>query len=254
MARSGALRLVDVRKVFRLVGDCRDLGRDRNAWNSRAIHGLQELSGSMLVSSALQNTSTEPFVEFHNSWFTPWSSQRDQKTWLELIGAGRHLTYPTVQEVYKNAGVSQVISPGRILSSHEWEHSEECNDRRQLGQNDAVISTRWNATGRLHFFSVNRSTSDRNYSTREQKIIRLFHEEITNLFDTMLTTSVDGPLASLPRRLRQVLAALAEGDSEKQIATQLCISKTTVHGYVRELYQRFGVHSRGELLARYYRI
>lgn len=55
----------------------------------------------------------------------------------------------------------------------------------------------------------------------------------------------------LPRRLRQTLARLLAGDSEKQIATALGISRHTVHVYVKALYRRFEVCSRGELLARF---
>jgi DNA-binding CsgD family transcriptional regulator len=41
-----------------------------------------------------------------------------------------------------------------------------------------------------------------------------------------------------------------EGDSEKQVAVRLSFSPYTVHDYVKLLHTRFGVRSRGELLAR----
>ena len=53
----------------------------------------------------------------------------------------------------------------------------------------------------------------------------------------------------LSPRLRQTLACLVEGNSEKQVAAQLGVSPTTVHQYVTALYRHFGVRSRGELLA-----
>jgi DNA-binding NarL/FixJ family response regulator len=56
---------------------------------------------------------------------------------------------------------------------------------------------------------------------------------------------------ALPPRLRQTLAALLNGDSEKQVARQLKLSRHTVHVYVKSLYRRFNVTSRGELLARW---
>jgi DNA-binding NarL/FixJ family response regulator len=55
----------------------------------------------------------------------------------------------------------------------------------------------------------------------------------------------------LSRRQRQTLELLLSGNAEKQIATHLSISKNTVHVYVKSLYKRFGVCSRGELLARW---
>ena len=57
----------------------------------------------------------------------------------------------------------------------------------------------------------------------------------------------------LAPRLRQTLEFLVAGDSERQVALKLKISQHTVHVYVKQLYKRFGVSSRGELLARFVR-
>lgn len=57
--------------------------------------------------------------------------------------------------------------------------------------------------------------------------------------------------AGLPRRHAQTLERLLAGDSEKQIALHLKLSQHTVHVYVKALYKRYGVNSRGELLARF---
>jgi len=40
-----------------------------------------------------------------------------------------------------------------------------------------------------------------------------------------------------------------EGDSEKQVAARLGLSRQTVHQYVTMLYRHFGVFSRAQLLA-----
>jgi DNA-binding CsgD family transcriptional regulator len=58
---------------------------------------------------------------------------------------------------------------------------------------------------------------------------------------------------TLPPRHRQTLERLLAGDSEKQIAARLGISPHTVHQYVKALHKRFGVSSRGELLAKWVR-
>jgi DNA-binding CsgD family transcriptional regulator len=62
-----------------------------------------------------------------------------------------------------------------------------------------------------------------------------------------------GPGMGLSRRARQTLEHLLQGDSEKQIARRLELSPHTVHVYVKQIYLRFGVSSRGELLARFVR-
>jgi DNA-binding CsgD family transcriptional regulator len=56
---------------------------------------------------------------------------------------------------------------------------------------------------------------------------------------------------SLSPRMRQTLERLLAGDSEKEIAVRLRLSPHTVHVYVKTLYRRFDVCSRGELFARF---
>ncbi|MCR5886351.1 response regulator transcription factor [Hymenobacter sp. J193] len=55
----------------------------------------------------------------------------------------------------------------------------------------------------------------------------------------------------LSAREQQVLQGLIEGLSEKQVAAQLNLSPDTVHTYVKRLYEKLKVNSRGELLSRY---
>ncbi|WP_168219080.1 response regulator transcription factor [Limnoglobus roseus] len=76
----------------------------------------------------------------------------------------------------------------------------------------------------------------------------MLHEEIAALFDTRLHLSDDPIWQGLTPRLRDVLMALRSGDSEKQIALRLGLSRHTVHEYVGALYRRFGVSSRPELM------
>ena len=57
----------------------------------------------------------------------------------------------------------------------------------------------------------------------------------------------------LAPRLEQTLSHLLRGDSEKQIAAKLNLSRHTVHVYVKSLYRHYNVSSRGELLARWVR-
>ena len=54
----------------------------------------------------------------------------------------------------------------------------------------------------------------------------------------------------LPPRVRRVLRCLLEGLSEKEAARALKLTPHTVHSYVKILYQRLGVKSRAQLLAR----
>jgi DNA-binding CsgD family transcriptional regulator len=55
----------------------------------------------------------------------------------------------------------------------------------------------------------------------------------------------------LSPRLEETLRHLLAGRSEKQVASQMNLSRHTVHVYVKALYRRYRVSSRAELLARH---
>jgi DNA-binding CsgD family transcriptional regulator len=100
-------------------------------------------------------------------------------------------------------------------------------------------------------------SSDDPGATRQREMIaelcRFMGEQLTGRKERRVLLS--GILQSaddhdLPRRVRQTLDRMLAGDSEKQIALRLGISRHTVHVYVKTLYRRYAVSSRGELIAR----
>ena len=68
------------------------------------------------------------------------------------------------------------------------------------------------------------------------------------------TSALDPAIKTeLSPRMEQTLQHLLNGDSEKQVARKLLLSQHTVHVYVKAIYRRYGVSSRGELLAKHFR-
>jgi DNA-binding CsgD family transcriptional regulator len=98
-----------------------------------------------------------------------------------------------------------------------------------------------------------RGPGERDFSEREQGLLGFFHVELGRLIGTALASAFDPDPLQLPRRQKETLACLLEGDSEKQVAARLGISNTTAHEYVTSLYRRFKVRSRAELLAYFLR-
>jgi DNA-binding CsgD family transcriptional regulator len=78
----------------------------------------------------------------------------------------------------------------------------------------------------------------------------LLNLELSRLLGARLARIGEPTVTDLSPRQRDVLICLMDGDSEKQAALRLDISPHTVHDYVKLLHTRFGVRSRGELLAR----
>jgi DNA-binding CsgD family transcriptional regulator len=85
--------------------------------------------------------------------------------------------------------------------------------------------------------------------TRKRKMVAEFCQLLGAEYSRPPGRSVPG----LSPRHGQTLERLLAGDSEKQIATRLGVSRNTIHVYVTALYRHFNVSSRGELLARFVR-
>jgi DNA-binding NarL/FixJ family response regulator len=96
-----------------------------------------------------------------------------------------------------------------------------------------------------------RQRSERSFSDREQGTLAFINAVLSRMVGSRLATRSQIGRLDLSPRMRQTLEALLQGDSEKQIAARFGLQRTTVHGYVRQLYKHFGVRSRGELMARF---
>lgn len=57
------------------------------------------------------------------------------------------------------------------------------------------------------------------------------------------------PIAFTPRE-KEILQAIAQGKTNKQISTMLCVGLETVKSHLRNLFTKVGVRSRAELIAR----
>ena len=103
--------------------------------------------------------------------------------------------------------------------------------------------------GAISGIHLDRPIGERDFSPREQRLLHFFHGELGRLIGRSLISATEPGPEKLSPRLRQTLACLLEGDSEKQVAARLGLSHATTHQYVTALYRRFGVQSRGQLLA-----
>lgn len=104
--------------------------------------------------------------------------------------------------------------------------------------------------GAVDQLGLHRTSIDSPFTRRDHRLVRLFHLELARFWRKDALKRAADPTASLPPRLNQTLEGLLSGDSEKQIALRLELSRHTIHNYIKALHQRFGVSSRGELLAK----
>jgi DNA-binding CsgD family transcriptional regulator len=126
--------------------------------------------------------------------------------------------------------------------------------RRELDCDDYVVSIRViDLPQRPEAIVVDRPHGAVPFGPREITLVKLLHDEIAPLVGVRLTTEEHFSRDGLSKRLRETLALLLDGYSEKQVASELGLGNRTVHDYVTMLYQHFQASSRAELLAYFIR-
>lgn len=252
MSKSSQLRLEDVRRAFRLLGECRDLGGTASGWLARAADGLRPLVGADVALVTLQPPG--PFSRFDTAlaqYDAGWESDRHRSHCLQYIGGEEYLDAPDVRAYWELGRPTLAAPRSRFVTDREWYRSPHYHEHwRPAGVDHYIVAVREGGTGSATtLFNMGRAVGRRRYTRREVRFVALFHEELGRLIGGPLTVGGD-PREGLSPRQRQTLVCLLDGDSEKQAAIRLGLSRHTVHQYVKELYRHFGVASRGELHTR----
>jgi len=257
MSRSERVRFRDVRDVYRLIGECQDLGADPVEWRRTMLDGVCRLIDAPLGMGG-EGQWVGPERRFQFIWGPMNVGPHDPKGlrwWSEH--ARDHL--PEGNPLLKPLSHvrAQLVTRGReqLLEDRVWYRCPLCATVREaLGFDQSV----WSAYGvagpdEVNVISLARKPGDRPFSARERRLLHIFHHELGPLVGARLARGRKDQSRPLSPRLRQTLDRLLEGDGEKQVARRLGLSLPTVHQYITELYRRYGVSSRAELMARWVR-
>jgi DNA-binding CsgD family transcriptional regulator len=255
MSKSGQLRMCDVRDAYRLIGDCRDLGADPVLWHGHMLDGLTRLIGAAAATGGEGIWRRPGGLPSPASAFSVGLEAAGQRRYQGYVRANRTADDPTVKALADIPGWLVVRARRQLLPDREWYQSALFNDYlKPLHLNHFLYSVRQISKDHaVSAISLSRSHSERDFSDRDQELLRFFHDELGRLIGSALASVFDPDPLQLPRREKETLACLLEGDSEKQVATRLGVSSLTVHQYVKSLYRRFRVRSRAELLAYFLR-
>src|SRR5262245_21877588 len=250
MRKSDLLRVQDVRDAYRLIGDCRDLGREPALWQLRMLAGLCELVGAPVgtCGEGFWVRATRPIEPL--SFFDVGFDARGRELYMAYVReiGPRDLIFRALADV---PGRVRTRTRTALVSDTVWYRSAEFNDYKKPGELDhSLVSVcQVSHQGAVAAIALARGLGERDFSPGEVRLLEFFHEELGRLVGRQLVSATEPSPDTLSPRLRQTLACLVEGDSEKQAASRLGLSPTTLHEYVTALYRRFGVRSRGELLA-----
>jgi DNA-binding NarL/FixJ family response regulator len=134
-----------------------------------------------------------------------------------------------------------------------WYGSLAYNDYHRVIRIDHCVVSPLELTAGGWFSCIipHRATGEREFAPRHRRLLHLFHEELGRPIGPVLVSAGDPHSPTrLPARVQETLDCLLDGDSEKQAAARMGLSRETVHQYVKALYRHYRVASRAELLAR----
>jgi DNA-binding CsgD family transcriptional regulator len=249
MPKSHSLSLEDIQSVWRLLGECRELGADKQAWPQHFIEGMCLLLRSQIGLCHETRLSPNGFTEPINYADTGWATAADRELFFRFL-RNQGQADPIICRLpavflEKGTCLREEVIPDPEY--YRWSIYQDYYRPMRLGPIVSCGKLTLGSTFHIGFF--HRVLGDHRFGDRETALLRLAHEELVSLIGTALVSASEPSLAGLSPRQRQVLACLLEGDGEKQVAARLGIGIATVHTYVKALYRHFRAAGRAELLA-----
>jgi hypothetical protein len=143
MAKSGCVRLSDVRQAFRLIHDCRDVGHDPRAWPAVMAEGLSRLVDARIVVVCrlplVRPTGALPLVIMADRG---WESPAVRADWYQKHVVGlRFLQYPSFQRFAALSGGLVTRSREQLVADGPWYRSDEFQESNiPYGADDLIAS------------------------------------------------------------------------------------------------------------------
>lgn len=173
---------------------------------------------------------------------------------IEALTAGE-LPDPAIPKLLKKV----LRKPERATVTHlraqlsqddSWISTPETGVLRRIMRPDNTLYSAHRIGGRgIACMAVCRGDR-RRFGQRDRETLHLLHEHTAWVHKDEVASPDIAALPLSPRE-KQTLLKLLAGRGEKQIAAEMCLSRNTVHHYVKSIYRHFKVFSRAELLARW---
>jgi hypothetical protein len=234
----------DARVCFRLVHDLCELGDDPYAWNTRLLQGLEELVGADGGAAYVIGHDIRPDA----FQFKLYLDHQLNETWSRYLDDKGIAEQPHTPAMMARMGTDFTVARQELISDEAWYASKFYHDVvPTIGWDQALMSHVFIASmGTIHGLGMCRRIGGPPFAPREIALVRCVHDELARLWRKPESVEID----SLPKRLVETVSGMRRGLSRKEIADELGISPHTVHTYERQLFDRFDVRGRGELLAR----
>lgn len=252
-SRSQHLRIRDIRGVFSLLGDIRDLRHQPILQRERSVHGLcQLLGGWQGIAASFEGFTQYETVRASSVVSGGWPDAHSLRIFAEWAGRGRFREDPLVAATVRERGPVFAVRRPEIVDDKTHQHSgvyEAWYDVAGVGDTMVCFYRKRDAS-RTDGIAIHREMTEPPLTPRDRRMLSLFQHHLYRLYREGVLGSDEAPPA-LPPRQQQVLQQLLVGEKPGRIADRMGLSRRTIEDYIDCLYSRFAVADRAELMARF---
>lgn len=241
-----------LRRLYLLVGECHELGRDPKLWRRRLAEGLLDLIPDAvalvyeLYPSGLADGALEPMLVDRG-----WTDDGRRDAFRAYLASGESAHNPLLQTVMESPSELVSLRATQVLPEQQWRRLSVAAYIREAGLELDCATTATAHGEKRNVFTVHRRLGFPALSPREQTLVELLHREIRPSLGGALASFGEPSACDLPPSVQAVLFGLLRGESVKESASRLGISEHTARDYGKRIHQHFRVSSRGELLAEF---
>jgi DNA-binding CsgD family transcriptional regulator len=258
--KSFALRAADLRAVYRLVGECRELGDEHLRWHRHLFAGLAGLVGGGVAMggeiAGIRSGRLVPVGPVDWGWENGFDRVGWERGLVEARGDPRLNRLGTFTQYCARTAASDGVCLARtdLITDSVWDRAWDFRNMVEPSGADHSLYCFRSISGSSDGHAgviIARALRQADFTARNKAVVQ---EAVA-----MVIPLLGGPLArfnepsprDLARLARRVLKCFLEGDTDKQVAVRLRLTRHTVNGYAKVIFRHFGVNTRSELLARW---
>jgi DNA-binding CsgD family transcriptional regulator len=244
MSKPQMVEIDDFRCASRLVHELCELGQDPVQWHTHLLTSLMRLLTASAGTAYIISPNLDPTQVAEN-----WQLHlMPNEAWARYIDQGDVTDQPHTPAMMARLGTDFTATRQELIDDATWYNSRFYQEiASRIGWDQLLVSqVVIPSIGMIHGLGICRGVGKDPFTAREKTLLNFVHTELAELWRKPEAAEID----SLSKRLRETIACMRRGMGRKEIAQELGISPHTVQTYERQLYEKFQVTSRGELLAR----
>jgi DNA-binding CsgD family transcriptional regulator len=246
-----SLPIEDVRRIVHLLGDVAIQSTDLNGKRRLLLEGLASLiDADFWLWVRFRDNEKDGLPIAFNHLTGGWRSEAQAMKFGE--GTISPAAIPFNERLRVGAEVHRTRRRIDLFPDKEWFALDICKNFFEPADVGEFVHSAYPLGNRTRsVVSFLRALGRPSFEPREVCITHIITSEVEWLHRDGMDVPAAEHVNDLTLRQRQVLLYVLAGDSVKQVARKLSLSNHTVNDHLKQIYRRFHVGGRGELLAQF---